>query len=189
MVYFILVCWRNLVDIDGTDMWTYPHWAGVTRISRLSPTWKFQLHFTRTTDVSPAFCNCQVKKYPPPKRTQKNKSKALFKEKKAPGKTPLYQWSLKHLTTLCMTSSPFTFFLCLSIISSLCVIYNRSARLALACFDTPSWWWYLVNENVACSIYARAGRKMKSTGVGVQLFFSKNPKQRNNGVIISERLI
>ena len=105
---------------------------------------------------------------PLPKKTRKNKNKALFKEKKAPGKTLLYQQSLEHLTTLCMTSSTFTFFLCLSIISSFCIVYNRGTRLAPACFDTPSWWWHLVNENVARSIYALAGKKMKSTLVGVQ---------------------
>ena len=50
------------------------------------------------------------------------------------------------LTALCMTSVYFHFFLCLSIISSLCIFYNRGARLALACLDTPLWWWHLVNE-------------------------------------------
>ena len=78
-----------------TDMWTQPHWAGVTHISRLSPAWKFKLLFTRITDVSPAFCNCQVKQYPPPPpppkkktktKTRKNKNKALFKEIKNLGK-------------------------------------------------------------------------------------------------------
>ena len=93
----------------------------ITRISKLSPAWKFKIHFTRITDVSPAFCNCQVKNILPPqkKKTRKNKNKALFKEKKAPGKIPLYQWSLEHFTTLCMTSVYFHFFLCLFIISSL----------------------------------------------------------------------
>ena len=43
--------------------------------------------------------------------------------------------------------------------------------------------------NVAYSIYARSGRKMKSAHVGVQIFFSKKLKQIKNGVIISERLI
>ena len=100
--------------------------------------------FTSITDISPAFSNCQVKKYPPPLKkkttTWKNKNKALFKEKKAPGKTLLYQRSLKHLTTLCMTSVYFNFFFFVSVISSLCIVYNRGARLALACFDTLSWW-------------------------------------------------
>ena len=70
-------------------MWTHPHWAGVTRISKLSPAWKFKLPFTRITDLSPAFSNFQVKKYPPPpKKTQKNKKKALFKEKKGTWESP-----------------------------------------------------------------------------------------------------
>ena len=123
-----------------SDMWTHSHWAGVNRISRLSPAWKFQLYFTRITDVSPAFCNCQVKDIlpSPPKKKQnkqkrRNRNKALFKEKKAPGKTPLYQRSLEHLTTYVWRQSTFTVFLCLSIISSLCIVYNRSARLTLAC--------------------------------------------------------
>ena len=176
---------------EYSDMWTHSNWVGVTYISRLSPTWKFQFHFTCITDVSPAFSNCQVKKYPPLKKktTPKSKNKALFKEKRAPGKTPLYQGSLEHLTTLCMTSVYFHFFLCLSIISSLCIVYNRGARLVCTCLDTPSWWWHLANKNVTCSIYARVGRKMKSTCVWVQPFFSKNPKQQSNRLIISERLI
>ena len=128
----------------ATDMWTPSHWAGVTLISRLSPAWKFKLHFTRITDVSSAFCNCQVNKYPPPskkkkKNPRKNKNKALFNEKKVPGKTPLYQRSLEHLTTLSMTSVYFHFFslsLCHFFLS---IVYNRGARLARACFDTPSW--------------------------------------------------
>ena len=122
----------------------------LTRIERVSPAWKFKLHFTRITDVSPAFCNCQVKKYPPPskkknKKTRKNKNKALFKEKKVPGKTSLYQRSLEHLTTLCMTSVYFHFhFFSLSLYHLFfSIVYNRAARLALACFDTPSWWYIL----------------------------------------------
>ena len=51
------------------------------------------------------------------------------------------------------------------------------------------WWWHLANENVACGIYARASRKMKNMRVGIQPLFSKSPKQKSNGVIISERLI
>ena len=43
--------------------------------------------------------------------------------------------------------------------------------------------------NVACSIYTRSGRKIKSTHAGIQPFFRKNLKQINNGVIISQRLI
>ena len=101
-----------------SDMWTHSHWAGVNRISRLSPAWKFQLYFTRITDVSPAFCNCQVKNIlgaPPPQKKKKNTKKqkqSFIKEKKAPGKTPLYQRSLEHLTTLCMTS---VYFHCFSL--------------------------------------------------------------------------
>ena len=114
-----------------------------------------------------------------------------FKEIKTLGKTPLYQRSLECLTRLCMTSVCFHFFsLSLYHLFFMYIVYNRGARLALACFDTPSWWSYLVNENLGWySIYARAGRKMKSARVGVQPFFLKNPKQKNNGVIISERLI
>ena len=108
----------NVNYLKNTDMWTHPHCAGVTRISRISPAWKLQLHFTRNTDVSPAFCNCQVKQYPsPPKKKthQKKQKKALFKEKKEPGKTHLYQRSLGHFITLCMTSVYFHFFsFCLS---------------------------------------------------------------------------
>ena len=36
----------------------------------------------------------------PPKKHEKNNNKALFKEKKVPGKTPLYQRNLEHLITL-----------------------------------------------------------------------------------------
>ena len=43
--------------------------------------------------------------------------------------------------------------------------------------------------NVTCSIHTRSGRKIKSTHAGIQPFFSKNLKQINNGVIISQRLI
>ena len=66
-------------------MWTHPHWAGVTRILRLSPAWTFQLNFTRIAEVSPAFCNCQVKKYPPPppKKQKKQKQIIVWKEKGA----------------------------------------------------------------------------------------------------------
>ena len=48
---------------------------------------------------------------------------------------------------------------------------------------------HLVNENVECSLYARTGRKVKNTRLGVQPFFSKNQKQKSNRVITSERLI
>ena len=145
-------------------MWTHPHWAGITRMSRLSPAWKLKLHFTRITDVSPAFCNCQVEQYPPPKKKKKirkNKNKALFKEKKEPGKTPLYQRSPEHLTTLCMTSVYFHFFSLSLYHLFFSIVYNRVARPVLACFDTPSWWKHLVNENVECSFYTRTGRKVK----------------------------
>ena len=68
-------------------MWTHPHWAGVTRISKLSPAWKFKLPFTRITDVSPAFSNFQVKKYPPhPKKNKKTKKKLYLKKKRHLGK-------------------------------------------------------------------------------------------------------
>ena len=66
-------------------MWTHPYWVGVTRISRLLLAWKLKLHFTCITDVSPAFCNCQVKQNPPPqkktkqKKQNKKKNKVLFK--------------------------------------------------------------------------------------------------------------
>ena len=59
----------------------------------------------------------------------------------------------------------------------------------LACLNTPSWWWHLVNENVARSIYARAGRKIKNARRITTFFFLKNSKQKNNGIIISERVI
>ena len=59
-------------------MWTHPHWAGVTRISKLSPAWKFKLPFTRITDLSPAFSNFQVKKYPKKKEKPTKKQKQSF---------------------------------------------------------------------------------------------------------------
>ena len=133
-----------------TDMWTQPHWAGVTHISRLSPAWKFKLLFTRITDVSPAFCNCQVKQYPPPPPPPQKKKKQ--KQKREKTKTKLYlkrlrtwenpscQRSLEHLTTLCMKSVYFHFFSLSLYHLFFSIVYNRGARLALACFDTPLWW-------------------------------------------------
>ena len=51
----------------------------ITRISKLSPAWKFKIHFTRITDVSPAFCNCQVKNIlPPQKKKNTKKQKQSF---------------------------------------------------------------------------------------------------------------
>ena len=119
----------------------HPHLETLTRMKISAWFHPHYLCFTRITDISPAFCNCRVKKYPPPlppKKTRKNKNRALFKEKKAPGKTSLYQGSLKNLTALCMMSVYFYFFLCLSIISSLGIVYNRGARFARACFYTSS---------------------------------------------------
>ena len=95
----------------------------------------------------------------------------------------MYQRSLEHLTTLCMTSVYFHF-LSLSLYHFFfSIVYNRGARLPLTCLDTPSWLQHLVNENVECSLYARAGRKVKNTRVGVQLFFLEEPeakKQQSN---------
>ena len=136
------ILWKH----PNSDMWTHPQWVGATRILRVSPVWKSQLHITRFTDVSPAFCNCQVKKWPPLKNHKKAEAKLYLKRK-------------------------------------------IGARLAVACFGTPSWWWHLLNKNVTFSIYAGAGRKMKSTRVGVKPFFSKKLKQKTNWVIISEKLI
>ena len=50
----------------------HPHFEALTRM-------KFKLHFTRITNVSPAFCNFQVKKYPPPsKKKDTKKQKQSF---------------------------------------------------------------------------------------------------------------
>ena len=160
-------------------MWTHLHWAGVNRISRLSPAWKFQLYFTRITDVSPAFCNCQVKHIVPSPPPEKTETKLYLRRKRRLGKPLCISEALSIWQHYVWRQSTFTVFLCLSIISSLCIVYNRGARLTLACFDNPSWWQHLVNENVACSMYARALRKMKRTRVGAH-FFSKNPKQKKH---------
>ena len=57
-VFAFQICYYELCvkkkQWRGADMWTHLHWAGVTRISRLSPAWKFKLHFNRITDVLPA---------------------------------------------------------------------------------------------------------------------------------------
>ena len=124
----------------------------LTRIERVLPGFRDSHPPENLNFTSPALPifhpHSSSKKYPRPQKnkkqkqnkTRKNKNKVLFKEEKAPGKTPLYQRSLEHLTTLCMTSVYFHFFfLCLCIISS-SIVYNRGARLALACFGTPSWW-------------------------------------------------
>ena len=77
--FSIKFCYSQTMYIRKADMWTHPHWASATRISKLSPAWKFKLHFTRITDVSPAFCNFQVKKYPPPsKKKDTKKQKQSF---------------------------------------------------------------------------------------------------------------
>ena len=42
---------------------------------------------------------------------------------------------------------------------------------------------HLENENVECSLYARTGRKVKNTHLGVQPFFFEEPeakKQQSN---------
>ena len=65
----------------------HPHFETLTRMKISTSFHPHYQCFTRITDVSPAFCNCQVKKHPPhQKKTQKNKNKVLFKDKKAPGK-------------------------------------------------------------------------------------------------------
>ena len=62
------------------DMWTHPHWVGVTLISRLSPAWKFKLHLTRITDVSPS-PPLQKKK----RKKEKTKAKLYLKRKRRLG--------------------------------------------------------------------------------------------------------
>ena len=76
-----------------SDMWTQPHWASFTYISRPSPAWKFHLHFTRTADASSALTMF----HPPEKKHGKN-NKALFEKKKAPGENPFVStklWAFK----------------------------------------------------------------------------------------------
>ena len=73
--------WRIFLFSLVHYMWTHPYWVGVTRISRLLLAWKLKLHFTCITDVSPAFCNCQVKQNPPPQKKQNKKNKTRKKTK------------------------------------------------------------------------------------------------------------
>ena len=74
------------------------HICELTRIERVSPAFRdshphenlsftspalpmFHRHyrcFTGITDVSPAFCNCQVKQYPPPPEKTQKKQKQSF---------------------------------------------------------------------------------------------------------------
>ena len=119
-------------------------------LTRMNISLSFHPHrqcFTSIIDVSLAFCNCQVKKHPSPrplpkkKKNRKNKNKPLFKKNRRLGK-PLFinEQSLENLTTLCMTSVYFHFFSLSLYHLFFSIVYNRGVRLALACFDTPSWW-------------------------------------------------
>ena len=165
----------------------HPHFETLTRMKVSASFHPHYRRFTRITNVSPTFCNCQVKNILPPSSPRKKymkkqkQSKLFLKRKRSLGKPILSTkpWTFNSMTSFNNMTSVYFHFLSLSpCISSLCIVYNRGTILALACSDTPSWWMDLVNENVACSICAYTGRKMKITRIGVQPFFRRTQSKK-----------
>ena len=169
-VCHFLCCYSPTIRLYGLMTGYKPQICELTHIEQVSPACQDFHPHENLSFTSPALLMfhphsviVKLNNILPPqkKKIRKNKNKSLFKEKKEPGKTPLYQRSPEHLTTLCMTSVYFHFFSLSLYHLFFSIVYNRVTRPVLACFDTPSWWKHLVNENVECSFYTRTGRKVK----------------------------